>query len=231
MDVKGDYQCFYSAQTLSRLAVGTGIGATVANTSAYAELLEAFDAATGSGGGRTDLLHSCRCLGDGKCILPVYVTAWAAGELLETTGVDNSAGDWSQRCLRATAVGVPPLLFLQNATGGSRPGETSHGSHWRPFQDDNGFSGHSFMSAVPFLTAAAMCDEPVTKSLCYAGSVVGPLSRIHDHAHYPSQAAMGWWLAYLAVAAVNDQPESPASVQFVPCGPQGETGAFMEFRY
>lgn len=88
------------------------------------------------------------------------------------------------------------MLFLQNAIGASRPKEDD--SNWRPFNDNNGVSGHSFMGAVPFITAAKMADNTYLKYFFYLGSMLTGWSRINDNSHYFSQAALGWWMAYLA---------------------------------
>ena len=99
------------------------------------------------------------------------------------------------------------MLAMQMLTGASRPGETDDGSTWKPFQDNNGVSGHSFIGAVPFLCAAKMTDDPLWKAAFYAGSTLAGLSRINDDRHYTSQVFLGWWMAYLAATAV-DQTQS-----------------------
>ena len=43
------------------------------------------------------------------------------------------------------------MLLMQRVTGASRAGESDSGSHWRPFHDSNGVSGHAFMGAVLLL--------------------------------------------------------------------------------
>jgi membrane-associated phospholipid phosphatase len=87
---------------------------------------------------------------------------------------------------------------LQNAIGASRPDEDD--SRWRPFEDTNGVSGHSFMGAVPFITAAEMAENPYIRYSLYLGSMLCGWSRINDDRHYLSQAALGWWIAYLSVS-------------------------------
>lgn len=94
--------------------------------------------------------------------------------------------------MRGFIVGAPPLIVMQRLTGGSRPYETNEGSEWHPFRDNNGVSGHAFMSSLPFITGAKMTDNPWEKSLWYLGSTLGPLSRVNDNAHYPSQIGMSW---------------------------------------
>jgi hypothetical protein len=86
-------------------------------------------------------------------------------------------------------------------TGGSRPSEGE--SYWRPFNGDNGVSGHAFLGGVPFLTAARMTDDPYIKGALYFFSALPALSRINDDKHYASQAFLGWYLAWLSVRAVD----------------------------
>ncbi len=93
--------------------------------------------------------------------------------------------------LRSILVGGPPLLVLQWATGGARPTETDESSEWRPFHDNNGVSGHSFMGAIPFLSAAKMADNIWIKGSFYAASTLPGISRVNDDAHYFSQAFLG----------------------------------------
>ena len=118
---------------------------------------------------------------------------------------------------RAYLVGGLALLAAQRLTGASRPGETNYQSSWKPFNDDNGVSGHALIGAVPFLTVAKMCeDKKVIKSICYLLSSVTAWSRINDNAHYTSQAVLGWYLAWETTDAVNSQGEKEQSVTFVP---------------
>jgi len=95
-------------------------------------------------------------------------------------------------------VGGPPALLWQHAIGASRPDEDD--SRWRPFEDNNGVSGHSFMGAVPFIAAAKMAENPSIRYSLYLGSMLCGWSRINDDRHYLSQAALGWWIAYLSVS-------------------------------
>jgi len=104
------------------------------------------------------------------------------------------------------------MLAMQVVTGASRPGETDHGSLWAPFQDNNGVSGHSFLGAVPFISAAKMTDNRFWKAAFYAGSTLAAFSRINDDDHYASQAMLGWWMAYVAATAVDDTEQGNLTV-------------------
>ena len=117
---------------------------------------------------------------------------------------------------RAYFIGAPVLLVTQFATGGSRPKENISESHWKPFDDNNGVSGHAFIGAVPFLTLAQMYDNSAIKYLAYAGSFLTAWSRINDDSHYFSQAALGWYLAYESVDAVFDRGAKAKNFSVVP---------------
>ncbi|MEZ6069860.1 MAG: hypothetical protein R3C10_06170 [Pirellulales bacterium] len=93
------------------------------------------------------------------------------------------------------------MLALQAVTGASRPGESTSESHWKPFDDNNGVSGHAFMGAIPFMSAAKMTDNIWFKGALYAASALPAMSRVSDDDHYFSQAFLGWWMAYMAASA------------------------------
>ncbi len=54
-----------------------------------------------------------------------------------------------------------------------------------------------------FIDAAKMTDNCWLKTGLYACSVLPAWSRINDDAHFPSQAFLGWWMAYCAATAVD----------------------------
>ena len=114
---------------------------------------------------------------------------------------DTPAGEWAQKSLRAMIAGAPAGLVMQRATGASRPSEGN--SKWKPFKDGNGLSGHAFVGAVLFITAARMNDDPYLKGIFYGLSILPGLSRINDNKHYFSQIASGWYLAFLSCNAVD----------------------------
>ena len=145
--------------------------------------------------------------------VPVYAGTYGAGLLLHNPTME----EWAQKALRATIVGGPALVFLATATGGDRP--TEGNSHWKPFKNFHGVSGHAYIGAVPFITAAKMSENPYQKAIFYGLSTFTGLSRINDDKHYFSQAALGWYLAYLSCAVVekgNDRQEGRVHVQLAP---------------
>ena len=145
--------------------------------------------------------------------VPVYAGTYGAGLLLHNPTME----EWAQKALRATIVGGPALVFLATATGGDRP--TEGNSHWKPFKNFHGVSGHAYIGAVPFITAAKMSENPYQKAIFYGLSTFTGLSRINDDKHYFSQAALGWYLAYLSCAVVEkgtDRQEGRMHVQLAP---------------
>jgi membrane-associated phospholipid phosphatase len=145
--------------------------------------------------------------------VPVYIGTYGAGFLLHNPTME----EWAQKSLRATVVGGPALVFLATATGGDRP--TEGNSHWKPFQNFHGVSGHAYIGAVPFITAANISENPYQKALFYGLSTFTGLSRINDDKHYFSQVALGWYLAYLSCAVVEkgtDRQEGRVQVQLAP---------------
>jgi hypothetical protein len=123
------------------------------------------------------------------------------------------------------------MLALQWVVGGSRPGEAHSGSHWEPFNDNNGVSGHAFMGAIPFLNAAHMTDNPWIRVACYAGSGMAGLSRVNDDSHYTSQAFLGWGMAYLAARAVDNTQQGIAFTPLLQFTPAGDSLLGFEYRW
>lgn len=228
-----DQKNFYSAESLSLLGGGVLIGGAMANSSIDEGIQRHFQSSVR--GATSDewfeSLHASKELGNGMYTLPVFASAWAAGELLPDNRFAETSGRWGERSLRGFVAGAPPLIALQQLTGGSRPMESSSSSNWQPFQDVNGVSGHSFMGSLPFITAAKMTDNLAYKSLFYAGSAIAPLSRVNDNAHYPSQVALGWWMAYLAASAVNATDNPQSKWRFYPYFSGDGTGVMAEMRF
>jgi len=182
-----------------------------------------------------ELSEFSKVFGEGKFFIPAMVASsltyrfWQEkrGGLPECT-----FGEFTDRTMRGYLVGAPALLTLQCALGGDRP--RAGGSYWKPFQQDHGVSGHAFLGAVPFMTVAQMTDRPLIKGLFYALSVLPAWSRVNDNAHYLSQAALGWYLAYLSVRAVA-QTESrrplPRGLTIFPIGGAGVVGMGLYYQY
>ena len=157
--------------------------------------------------------------------------AWLASEWIDGPPAFETVGLWGERSVRGVLVGAVPLLVTQRLTGGSRPNETEDGAGWHPFQDNNGVSGHAFMSSIPFITAAKMSDNVVGKAFWYSASLLGPLSRINDNAHYPSQVGLGWAMGFLAASAVQHNDTGKKGWAVVPEASFQSTGLAFQYRW
>jgi hypothetical protein len=191
-----DYRAFYlDGAVMGSLGIGVLGAGILANSSADREAHEYFQDDLRSNA--TDAISDgARVPGDPLVAIPLIFGAY----LLSGDGPVKS---WAGDTLRAYVVGAPAGLFLQYATGASRPEEG--GSGWKPFRGNNGLSGHAFVGAVPFITAARMQESLPMKTLFYGLSVLPGLSRMNDEKHYLSQAALGWWLAYLSTGAIANE--------------------------
>ncbi len=191
--IADDYKNFYlDNSSLLLLGAGAGVAGVFANTSLDADIQDFYQ----------DNIRNNSLDSMSKALkLPgsVFVAVPLLSGVYFIAG-DASFGGWAQKSLRAIITGAPAGLLLQGAAGASRPSEGS--SKWRPFNDNNGLSGHAFIGAVPFITAAKMNENTYLKGLFYGLSVLPGLSRINDNKHFFSQAALGWYLAYLSCNTV-----------------------------
>lgn len=214
---KEDFATFYlGRENLLKLGIGLAGAGILANTSLDREIQEWYQEDVRSSG-TDDLAKIAKIPGTAYVTIPVSLGALVAGRWAGNQTME----EWGQRSIRATVVGTPALLFLQVGLGGSRPEDGD--SNWRPFQDSHGVSGHAFIGAVPFITAGMMSNSPYLKGALYGISALPGLSRINDNAHYPSQAALGWFLAWLScdvVRKVNVQGDrrSQVAVSVLPTG-------------
>ena len=123
------------------------------------------------------------------------------------------------------------MLALQVLTGGGRPSESPESSQWQPLHDNNGVSGHSFMGAIPFLSAAKMTDNIWVKGTLYAVSTLPGLSRVNDDDHYFSQAFLGWYLALLAESAVDRTDQRQENHHLFVYPQEGGFGVGVEYTH
>lgn len=224
---------FYSPESLLLLGSGLGVGAIVANSNMDDAMQRHIHSSLQHANSDDWLkaLHANKELGEGRFTLPIFAGAWVVGSLLPESQFSERTRTWGERTLRGFVVGAPPVILLQHATGGSRPGESPRGSEWQPFADNNGVSGHAFMGALPFITAAKMTDHLALKTTLYAASTLGPLSRTSDGAHYPSQVAIGWGIAFLAASAVTTTDDPRSRLRVFPTFSQAGSGMALEYRY
>ena len=229
----GDQSHFYSNDSLLNLGLLVGAGAAVANTDLDNQLQKHFQSSVrgASSNGWFEYLHANKELGNGRYSLPIMGAAWLANEYIDGPPAFEAVGLWGERSIRGFLVGAAPMLALQRLTGGSRPYETLENSEWHPLRDNNGVSGHAFMSSLPFITAAKMTDSPWQKTLWYAGSTLGPLSRVNDNAHYPSQIGIGWGMAFLAASAVHQTDTGKPGWSLVPQSSLTSNGVGLQYRW
>jgi len=224
--VKTDFENFYlDRANLTKLGIGFAVGAVFANTEMDQHIRDKYQNDLRSED--TDKATKIFNMSDSTLFLvtvPVYIGTYGAGRWLHNSTVE----EWAQKSFRATLVGEPAVLFLATATGGDRP--TEGDSHWKPFHNIHGVSGHAFIGGIPFITAAKMSENPYQKAVFYGLSTVTGLSRINDDRHYFSQVALGWFLAYLSCGAVekgNDREEERLHVGIAPV-PKGIAITFQK---
>ena len=224
-DVWSDHAHYYSGENLGKLAIGVGTAALLANTSADESLRSFYLDHIG----RSKVVHATKYLGTGQYAIPVIAVSALADSLFDGGPMGHDVSAWGNRSLRALAVGTPPMLAMQWAIGSSRP-EEGFGSRWKPFKDTNGVSGHAFLGAVPFISAAKMTDDPFWKAGLYFASALPGLSRINDDDHFASQVVLGWWMAYLAASAVDETQLAKKNLSIGPTFFPDGVGVGIEYR-
>ena len=201
--LRTDQGNFYSWVTMRDLLLGIGAGSILANTSLDDGFQDWYQDDVRSSG-TDDFAVFSKTFGEGQFIIPAVAGLAVMGAMCDHTHCGDLTKDFGCRSTRAYLVGAPPMLLLQFTLGGSRPGEASYGSRWQPFEDVNSVSGHAFVGAVPFISAAKMTENRFLKGGLYLCSTFTAWSRVNDDNHYLSQACLGWWIAYLACRAVDD---------------------------
>lgn len=189
--VKQDFRDFYTLATLKRFLIVFSVAFLLANSAMDETVRHYYQSQVRSA--RSDYLAKrAKFLGERGEMMLIYTGITVAGIAL---GSQLAVFRWGQQVLRGLIVGSPLLWLTQFTTGGSRPTE-GHSSRWKPFTDNNGASGHSFIGSMPFHAAASRVTHPAIKALLYLFSWATPWSRINDEAHYLSQILLGWWLAF-----------------------------------
>jgi hypothetical protein len=225
----GDCCNCYSPPTLAGLGLGIGLAAILANTDLDHKIQydDQEDARYEEG---DEWSSVTKTMGEGCVVLPIYLSAVIVDRLMPEDFRGGVVTAWGERSLRATIVGAPSMLLLQRVLGASRPTEDPLDSRWSFWADDNGVSGHAFMGAIPLLTAAKMTDNPWLKVAGYGGSLAVAWSRLNDNDHFPSQVAMGWWLAYLATSAVDETDRCNERWRLVPLPVPDGVGFSLEYQ-
>lgn len=229
-----DYSNLYQKNNFANYGLAMFAGGIMANTDLDREMQNWFSISLGKN------MHSGftafqKAFGEGGIVVPITVVS-----AITYRFVQEKFGSTEQPCLfleltdrtmRGYLVGFPALLTLQSVTGGSRPNEGP--SYWNPFKDNNGVSGHAFIGAVPFITAAQMTNRWYLKGLFYTLSVFAGYSRLTDGAHYFSQVTLGWYLAYLSVRSVSatEGTKLPRGLTLFPVTENRAVGIGLHYRY
>jgi membrane-associated phospholipid phosphatase len=202
-----DFSNFYLTDNLLCVGLAVGVAAPIANTHADIGIRDWYQRQAGQGTsqGADDTAAFFKLFGAHQYTVPGYIVLSAAGNLFPDDPWLGPMGDFGSRSLRALAVGAPTVGVLQVGLGAGRP--FTGDSRWHPFRSSKAVSGHVFVGAIPFLTAASMIENRPLQALLFAGSLGTAWSRVHTDDHYFSQVLLGWTIAYLSVQAVN-QTES-----------------------
>ena len=214
-DIKTDYSSFYSPNRLASLTLAYGVGSEIANSDIDEDTQWRYQNFIRSSG-TDDLAGVAKTFGEHSYLLPAALAAAGIGKALPEHYLTSSLGNWGELTFRAYLVGGPAVQLMQRVSGASRPKDFEADSHWNPFNDENGVSGHAFAGAVPFLTLAHMTDSPYLRYVFFGISTLAAWSRINDNAHYSSQALLGWFMAWEAVSAVSDSDNNSSNFSFKP---------------
>jgi membrane-associated phospholipid phosphatase len=232
-EVFSDYGHFYDHENLLGFAIVTAVAATFANTSIDANIQDFLD--ENVSGVKNDSwresINFTKELGNGMYTLPAFLVTASLPALTGNEEKWRRAAQWGNHGLRTLVVGAPVVYIGQQLTGGSRPGETEHGSAWKPWQDNNGVSGHAFMGALPFLAAVDLVDNPWYQGAMIAASTLPGISRITDDDHYASQVLLGWSCAYLASRAVSRTNRDFYGAKIAPWANASATGLGLSFQW
>jgi len=227
--VPSDCRNYYGWGSTRDLLLGLAGASVLANTSLDEDFQHWYQDDVRSSG-TDDFTRAWRVFGKGEIIVPTCAGLGMLGAMSENRPVLGRAGAFGGRVTRSYMVGIPPMLFMQLLLGSSRPGEAAVESRWKPFDDNNAVSGHAFIAAVPFITAARTVENPWAKSALYVCSGFTTWSRVNDDDHYLSQAILGWWMAYLACRAVDETQRRNENLVFTPLAGPGITGMGVVLR-
>ncbi|MDR0392563.1 MAG: phosphatase PAP2 family protein [Planctomycetaceae bacterium] len=207
--VGSDFRNFYSYDSLGNLFVVFCGSAVLANTSLDANFHNWFYKNISLPNKRHSTLNDFSAFTKefGELSVILFFTIATAGYKFLPSCLpakcENSlspVGEYVTMVSRSFLVGAPINLLGQLCIGAGRP--SSGSSYW--FKGGlNGISGHAFVGAVPFITAAQMTDNCLLKFIFYTCSTLTATSRLYENSHYLSQVLLGWYLAYMSVRATS----------------------------
>lgn len=140
-----------------------------------------------------------------------WFLVWAAVAALDAWWRSGPFSRWGRANFEAMAVGLPALWVVQRGLGADRPSADFPTPDWQPLRTDHAASGHAFMGAVPWLTAARAAGLHRWRPLLLAGSWLAGWSRLNDRKHYLSQVWLGWFIAWQAVTATDYRGQAPTA--------------------
>ncbi len=197
-----DAENFYSTKTAIFLGKALVTGAIIANSPIDASIQNFYQ--DNIRNDETDkIAQVTKIFGCNMPLTIAFVSGITTSYLLKDTQYGKELYNYSMNTFRATITGFPLLVAGQVLLGCDRPSEYTN-SYWHPFRNDHGVSGHTYMGAIPFTTAANMVKNPALKLLLIIASTATGFSRINDNSHYPSQVLLGWALAYASCSAITD---------------------------
>lgn len=192
---------FYTnKRNLFRLGAGIAVNAVLANSSIDQDFTNWYQRHVRNGF-TNDVSKVSKPFGTLPIVALGYAGAVGLSYFTYGTKFGGTFGRWTSNSLQAIVIGAVPVLVLQRVIGSNRP-EANKGSDWHFMGEPHGVSGHAFLGAIPFLTAAKMSTRWYTKAAWYTASALPGLSRINDNKHYLSQVVLGWWIANLSENAV-----------------------------
>lgn len=134
---------------------------------------------------------------------------WLLVAAVDSWWQSGSFSRWGRSNFEAMVVGLPVLWTMQRGLGANRPSSDDGSPRWRPMAAANAASGHTFISAVPWLNLAARSGRLPVAWFSRLASIGTGWSRLNDRKHYPSQIILGWTIAFNAVTAVNADTGKP----------------------
>ncbi len=228
---------FYAWDNALNFGVALAVAAPLANTSVDWDFRSWYQDDVRSTES-DDFASACKTFGEGAQMLPLIIGLGMAYRYLKVDcGWEQKqfdlTGEWASRSARAVFVGFPTLLVGQVVLGSGRPDDGPDASYWDPFKSSHGISGHAFIGAIPFITAAQMTDRVWLKTIFYGGSMLTGWSRINDDAHFLSQVILGWYLAYLSCRSISriENPHFGRGLTVFPVLDSRMSGLGVMYRY
>jgi len=191
----------YGRRAFLRLGGAAVVAGALAYTGAD-EAAESFHTGTVRTAGTDRLAHGLKFFGE-----RFWFVNWLAVAAIDAWWQSGSFSRWGRGNFEAMIVGLPVLWTVQRGLGANRPSSENGNPRWRPLAADNSASGHTFMSAVPWLNLAVRSGRWPVAAAGRLASLATGWSRLNDRKHYPSQIVLGWVIAFNAVTAVNVDTE------------------------